>query len=115
MVYCKNCGAQMDDNAAYCPKCGTEQRAPNPYQNTRQRPPVDPNDSDSIGWAILGFLVPLVGLILFLVWSSTRPKSAKMAGLGALVNVIFSVVFTIVLFIIYFAFAASITTTSSLF
>lgn len=115
MVYCKNCGAQMDDNASFCPKCGSEQRAANPYQNQRPRPPVDPNDSDSIGWAILGFLVPLVGLILFLVWSSTRPKSAKMAGIGALIGVIFSIVFSIVLVVILVALGSMESTTSFLY
>ena len=45
------------------------------------------NDSGSFGWAVLGFFIPLVGLILWLVWKDTKPKSAKMAGIGALVGV----------------------------
>ena len=43
-------------------------------------------DSGSFGWAVLGFFIPLVGLILFLVWRKTKPKSAKNAGIGALVG-----------------------------
>ncbi|MBQ3487188.1 MAG: zinc ribbon domain-containing protein, partial [Clostridia bacterium] len=35
----------------------------------------------------MGFCIPLVGLILFLVWKDTKPKSAKSAGIGALVSV----------------------------
>ena len=42
-----------------------------------------PVDSGSIGWAILGFLIPLAGIILFLVWNKTKPKTAKMACIGA--------------------------------
>ena len=45
------------------------------------------DDSGSFGWAVLGFFIPLVGLILWLVWKDTKPKSAKMAGIGALVGV----------------------------
>ena len=104
----------MDNDASFCPKCGSDQRPSNPYQSPRPRPPTDPNDSDSIGWAILGFLVPLVGLILFLVWMQTRPKSAKMAGIGALVNVIFSVVFAIVWVIVAIALGISDSSTTML-
>lgn len=43
-------------------------------------------DSGSIGWAILGFFIPIVGLVLFLVWKNTKPNCAKMAGIGALVG-----------------------------
>ena len=104
----------MDNDASFCPKCRSDQRPSNPYQSPRSRPPTDPYDSDSIGWAILGFLVPLVGLILFLVWMQTRPKSAKMAGIGALVNVIFSVVFAIVWVIVAIALGISDSSTTML-
>ena len=49
-------------------------------------------DSGSFGWAVLGFLIPIVGLVLWLVWRSTKPLCAKKAGMGALVSVIVSVV-----------------------
>ena len=42
-----------------------------------------PVDSGNIGWAILGFLIPLAGVILFLVWRNTKPQTAKMAAIGA--------------------------------
>ena len=43
----------------------------------------------SMGWGILGALIPIVGLILFLVWNNTKPKSAKYAGIGGLIGFIF--------------------------
>ena len=52
-------------------------------------------DTGSAGWAVLGFFIPLVGLILYLVWSSTRPMDAKQAGKGALVSVIVAVALSI--------------------
>ena len=45
-------------------------------------------DDGSVLWAIVGFLVPLIGLILYFVWKDTKPKNAKMAGMGALVGAI---------------------------
>ena len=81
MAYCKNCGAQIDDQAAVCPSCGVAQN------NT---PAVV--DKGGFGWGLLGYCVPIVGLILFLVWKDTKPKTAKAAGIGALVSVIVGVV-----------------------
>lgn len=50
------------------------------------------NDSGSFGWAVLGFIIPLVGLVLFLAWNNVKPKCAKMAGMGALVSVILGII-----------------------
>lgn len=63
-----------------------------PYDND----PQQSNDSGSFGWAVLGFFIPLVGLILWLVWKDTKPKSAKMAGIGALVGVVISLLWWLV-------------------
>lgn len=45
-------------------------------------------DSGSFGWAVLGFFIPLAGLVLWLVWRDGRPLSASRAGKGALVGFI---------------------------
>ncbi len=87
MAYCKNCGSQIDDRAVICPKCGV------PQEN---KPPVI--DNGGFGWGLLGFVFPLVGLILFLVWKDTKPRTARAAGKGALVSVIACVVIYLVLF-----------------
>ncbi len=59
--------------------------------------PTQPEDKGSFGWAVLGFFIPLVGLILFLAWKKDKPNSAKKAGIGALVSVIVSIVMSIVM------------------
>jgi len=46
-----------------------------------------PGDSRSIGYVILGFFMPLVGLILFLLWKSQFPQKASSCGKGALIGV----------------------------
>lgn len=79
MAYCRNCGEQIDDYAAACPRCGAPQgSSPNPA----------PADNGGFLWGLLGCCVPLAGLILFLVWKDTKPRTAKAAGIGALVCVI---------------------------
>lgn len=92
MAYCKNCGAQIDDNAVVCTSCGVA-------QNTA--PAVV--DKGGFGWGVLGYCIPIVGLILFLVWKDTKPKTAKAAGIGALVSVILGVVIYIATFALGFA------------
>lgn len=46
-----------------------------------------PADKGGFLYGALGCCVPVVGLILFLVWKDTQPKSARAAGIGALVSV----------------------------
>lgn len=105
-MYCSNCGAEIGDDDAFCPKCGASQNG----QPAPRRTNLDPYDSGSAGWGILGFFFPTVGLILWLVWMNTKPKSARMAGIGALAGVIF----TIVLVVLIFALAISLNVTEQL-
>lgn len=68
----------------------------------------DNNVQDNGGflWGLLGFCIPIVGLILFLIWKDQKPKTAKAAGIGALVSVIIGVLFYIIAFV--FAGAAAL-------
>lgn len=36
----------------------------------------NPSDTGSFGWAVLGFFIPLVGLILWMIWKNDRPGDA---------------------------------------
>ena len=92
MAFCKYCGAQIDDNAVVCTSCGASQST---------APAVV--DNGGFGWGVLGCCIPIVGLILFLVWKDTKPKTSKAAGIGALVSVILGVVIYIVTFALGFA------------
>lgn len=95
MAYCKNCGQQIDNNAAICPYCGVAQ------SNTPVKAPAGGNSStQNLGWGLLGCCIPLVGLILFLVWKDEKPDASKAAGIGALVSVGVSVAFYIISIII---------------
>ena len=54
------------------------------------------------GWGVLGFFIPLVGLILFLVWMKTKPKSSKASGIGALIGFIVGLLLTVLSIVIFF-------------
>ncbi len=71
--------------------------------------PENNNDKGNIGWAILGFFFPVMGLVLFLVWKNTRYGDAKNAGIGALVGFIVPFIIPmIIIAIFYFYFQPSI-------
>ena len=89
MAFCKNCGAQIDDRAVVCPKCGVPQN---------DTPPVV--DNGGFGWGLFGCCVPIAGLILFLIWKDTKPKTAKAAGIGAIVSVVLGVLYYVLIMVI---------------
>ena len=97
-MYCKNCGKIIDDSATYCINCGTK------FDNNIN----ETDDRSSFGVAILGFFIPIVGLILFLIYEGKKPKRAKSAGKGALIGFITKVVLSIILVILYAVFTASL-------
>lgn len=86
-MYCQNCGQKQEENAAYCTKCGAS-------LGRSLLPPL-PADKPSFGLGIAGFLIPLVGLILYLVHIDKYPRKAKSAGKGALMGVITFAVLTV--------------------
>ena len=89
-MFCKNCGSEIDDNAIVCPKCGVPQENLNQAAN---------NDTGGFGWGLLGCCIPIVGLILFCVWHDDKPKTAKAAGIGALISVGLGLVSYIMMFL----------------
>ena len=99
-MYCKNCGRSVDDTSSYCNNCGAR---------IDNKPNADVSeDNSNSGFAILGFFIPIVGLILFLIYEEKKPKRAKSAGKGALIGFITKIVLAIILVILYVVFAASL-------
>lgn len=99
-MYCKNCGRIVDDTSSYCNNCGAR---------IDNKPNADVSeDNSNLGFAILGFFIPIVGLILFLIYEEKKPKRAKSAIKGALIGFITEIVLAIILVILYVVFAASI-------
>lgn len=99
-MYCKNCGRSVDDTSSYCNNCGAR---------IDNKPNADVSeDNSNSGFAIFGFFIPIVGLILFLIYEEKKPKRAKSAIKGALIGFITEIVLAIILVILYVVFAASL-------
>ena len=84
MKFCTKCGKEIFEEAVICPHCGCA---------VAQTPAVD--DAPNMGFAVLGFFLPLVGLILYLIWKDKTSLKAKSAGKGALIGVGVSVALSI--------------------
>jgi len=54
-------------------------------------------DAPSIGIAIIGFLLPLVGIIMYIAWLNSLPFRARSAGKGALIGVVVYIVSTAII------------------
>ena len=100
MAFCKNCGSQINDGTMICPKCGASQNSGANYNYSGRMPPRNSYDNGGFGWGLLGFCIPLVGLIHFLVWKDEKPVTAKTAAMGALISVCIGVVFYILAIVV---------------
>ncbi|MDH6458707.1 ABC-type multidrug transport system permease subunit [Fusobacterium sp. PH5-7] len=68
-------------------------------ESVENKPPVN-LDRGGFAWGFLGFFIPIVGFILWLVWRDEKPKTAKSLGIGALVGVIIGFIFIVIYFLI---------------
>lgn len=85
MKFCSKCGKEIVDEAVVCPHCGCA------VSRT-----ADVADAPNMGYAVLGFFIPLVGLILYLVNKEKSPLKAKSAGKGALIGFCVGIVVSII-------------------
>ena len=116
-MYCHNCGKEVIvEEGKYCPFCGAEldpsmskgvgyvpidqSQNQNIYQQQPQQTHYHDTDQDGphTGFLILSFFFPVIGLILFLVWSSDYPKKANSCLKGMIAGVVTGVVLACCIF-----------------
>ena len=117
MKWCTNCGKELADDAKFCSGCGTAvaepqieaapqyepQPAPQPAPQQTYTPAAAP-DEPNVGMNILCFLIPLVGLILYLTEKDKTPIKAKSMGkwalIGFIANTVLSILFAVLSFVL---------------
>lgn len=105
-MFCNKCGREIADASVVCNFCGTRQ---NGVQGTAQGPV--PHDEPIGALGVVCFLVPIVGLILYIIWKDTMPMKAKGAGKAALWGFITG----IVLYIVFMAIGVGAAVASDLY
>ena len=104
-MYCRNCGAEIDDRAVVCIKCGVP---------TEIHPVNDEFSGISIAAIICAFFVPLAGFILGLIGmqnaKNQKSKSLAMAGMivGLVIMLIILAIIVIELVFIHSPFRVEI-------
>ena len=86
MKYCSHCGKEIMQEAVVCPNCGCA------TENTISKVGTEP-DVPSTGLNVLSFLIPVVGLILFIIYHEKAPVKAKAIGKWALIGFVIGLVF----------------------
>ena len=84
MKYCSHCGKEIVDEAVVCPGCGCGVAG-----GVKANPATDvPN----MGLNIISFLIPIVGLILYILYHENAPTKAKEIGKWALIGFVLEIV-----------------------
>lgn len=86
-MFCRYCGKDINDDSVACEYCGKN------LQSTGAKS----NDSANILWGVLSFFIPIVGLILYLVWRTEKPETARVCGIGALIGFALRIIVPILL------------------
>lgn len=84
LVKCRECGKEISSNATVCPNCG--------YKN------INNQEKASFGILIICFLIPIVGIILFAINISSKPKYAKQCIISSILAPIIVIVITVISF-----------------
>lgn len=102
-MFCSKCGKEVKETENFCPNCGTRIIDPDKVvtsQNAGYQTINDttsrvvnavnnPTDVPTTGLLILSFIIPIVGIILYCLWSTDFPKKAKCCLKGFIGSIIF--------------------------
>lgn len=88
LIRCNECGKEISENAVSCPNCGAKN--------------INNNEVASAGLEVICFLFPIVGIIIFAMNISTRPKYAKNCLYASLLPIIFILVIGLLIGIFYY-------------
>ena len=86
MKFCRLCGTELVDEAVICTTCGVMQDNTNKHSL----------DKGGFLWALLGFIVPIAGLVIYIVYKPTKPKTSNACGFGFLIRAIIALVLLLV-------------------
>ena len=94
-MICNYCGYKVSEDCKCCPNCGEDpktrkkktqvEKSTKEYDSTTETKNSIEADYSFL-WGILGYFIPIVGLILFIVWRESKPKESKAVGIGALIR-----------------------------
>ncbi len=101
-MYCSNCGKEFGHDDKFCGNCGN----PNPKFTEPVNEVVKSNSSftdpntEKILYGVVGFLAPVIGLILSLVTRKDKPEAAKVGLIVSIIRLAINFIYLFFLFIL---------------
>ena len=82
---CHVCNTEFDGN--FCPNCGKA------FNNASVQKRESQSDSAGVYfYAIVGFILPIIGIIEFIYYKKDNPKLAKVTLIAAILGLLFALV-----------------------
>lgn len=81
MKFCQHCGAEIEDDALFCSKCGCSAEAANDKGKASEK-----DNSVSVGLVILAVLFPIFGLFYCPFRIRKRTKCAIICGIASSIS-----------------------------
>ena len=116
-MFCKNCGKEIANDAAFCPYCGTKIKCENSYSNTinaspytytPQPAPKDTSNTIAIVGFVLSFFFCLAGLICSIIgYKKAKEEGFDNKGL-AIAGIVISAIELAVVVLYIFIFVITI-------
>ncbi|MBQ4031797.1 MAG: zinc-ribbon domain-containing protein [Bacilli bacterium] len=97
-MYCRKCGNELKDNDKFCGKCGEPKAVVNNNPTVDTTTPKE-NPNEKILYGALGFISPIVGLIVSLLSKKDKPEAAKVGIIVSCIRFAFNVIYVIVYFL----------------
>ena len=112
-MFCSKCGNKIEKGTKFCSKCGQEVG-----KNSRVLEVKDEKNTDNrlvdfdknqgeanVFLVIASFIIPLLGLVLYITDKDKNVKNAKACGIAAIVGFVINIIFTVIstIFSIFFA------------
>ncbi len=91
MPFCKHCGAELKEDAKFCPKCGTpvgaeERVKPRPKYAKEREACFGPRGSGGGLWGAISAAVFIIGLAILLIYDWFWPGILILIGLMVLIG-----------------------------
>lgn len=87
-MYCQNCGKMQENGSVVCTDCGAELIGKKDYGRNNKR---------SFWFALLSFIFPIAGFILYLIYEDRKPKRAYSLIVGFVTGIIIKLLLIVIL------------------
>ena len=117
---CNKCGNNLYGNKTKCPFCGEPIRSSGSSNYSKSNSSPNSNNSNRVnsssgsssnyhrpsntsttadtgggGWGLLGFCLPIVGIIMYFIWKDEKPYNAQALLNGALISIVIAFIFNL--------------------